>query len=81
MLTGLTRYRLGWRKKMVLQVSEWRRQFVVGRLPESQPWIAVWRDATFQDVIDLSASQFSDAQPKTQSATSMPPPPKPREAA
>lgn len=63
MLTGLTRYRLGWRKKMVLQVSEWRRRFIAGHLPESQPWIAVWRDATFQDVIDLAAQNISKDQP------------------
>lgn len=71
MLTGLTRYRLGWRKKIVLQVSEWVRTFTPGRAPWLDGYKAVWRDATFQDVMDLEHRKFSAEAPKVE----LPPPP------
>ena len=75
MLTGLTRYRLGWRRKVVLQVSEWRRRFAVGRHPDYQPWETVWRDATFRDVIDLAEGRISSDKP---ASPTIPPPPSPK---
>lgn len=74
MLTGLTRYRLGWRKKIVLQVSEWVRN--IGKFPPApgDEWRPVWRDATFQDVVALAEGSFSKDRPV---ARKMPPPPRP----
>lgn len=77
MLTGMTRYRLNWRKKVILQVSEWQRSFALGRHLGCQPWIAVWRDATFRDVIDLAEGHITRDKP---ASPMMPPPPKPKEA-
>lgn len=75
MLTGQTRYRLGWRGKIVLQVSVWQRRFARGGHPDFQPWIAIWRDASFRDVIDLAEGQFSGTEPISKT---LPPPPIPR---
>jgi hypothetical protein len=74
-LTGQTRYRLGWRGKIVLQVGIWYRSFELGRHPDYQPWVTGWRDAVFRDVIDLAEGRFSSKKP---AETRMPPPPRPR---
>jgi hypothetical protein len=76
-ITGNIRYRLGWRNKMVLQVSYWARRFRVGHHPDYEPWVEYWRDATFQDVIDL---QGGKVEPKSPAQVSPPPPPRPRGA-
>lgn len=75
MLTGETRYRLGWLGKIVLQVSEWQKGF--SRLGPP-PWVAHWRDATFRDVLDLTEGRFSQSAPDP---VNLPPPPPPRSQA
>lgn len=72
MLTGLTRHRLGWRGKMILQVSYWCRKFTPGRAPWLDGYAVEWRDATFQDVMDLEHRNFSSSAPKVD-APPMPP--------
>lgn len=74
-LTGQTRYRLGWRGKIILQVSEWRRGFP-GSGQIDTPWVASWRDATFRDLIDLAEEKFSIHKPPHREIP--PPPPMPR---
>jgi hypothetical protein len=63
MLTGLTRHRVGWRGRMILEVQVWRRAHVPGIHPDSQRWHAVWRDANFRDVIELAERTFSAEAP------------------
>ncbi|HHL4079919.1 MULTISPECIES: hypothetical protein [Burkholderia] len=58
LLTGNTRYRLGWFGKVILEVSEWRRQAALSH-PDTWPWIEVWRDATFRDVLDLAERNWA----------------------
>ncbi|WP_241301038.1 hypothetical protein [Burkholderia cenocepacia] len=58
MLTGNTRYRLGWFGKVILEVSEWRRRPTRGH-PDTWPWIEDWRDATFRDVLDLAERNWA----------------------
>jgi hypothetical protein len=65
-LTGLTRYRLGWRGKMILQVSYWYREFTPGRAPWVDGYATAWRDATFQDVMDLEHRNVSATEPKVE---------------
>ena len=76
-LNGQTRYRLGWRGKIVLQVGVWYRSFELGRHPDYQPWVAGWRDAVFRDVIDLAEGNFSAEKP---APAKIPTPPRPRNA-
>lgn len=58
LLTGNTRYRLGWSGKVILEVSEWRRQPTRSH-PDTWPWIEDWRDATFRDVLDLAERNWA----------------------
>lgn len=58
MLTGNTRYRLGWFGKVILEVSEWRRRPTRSN-PDTWPWIEDWRDATFRDVLDLAERNWA----------------------
>lgn len=52
-LTGKTRYRLGWRGRLVLQV-EYRAHRYVSRYAVPSPWAMglarYWRDATVEDL-------------------------------
>lgn len=66
MLTGRTRYRIGFRKKLVLQVSYWAYpwQFpVVIRDPFTpKPAGEYWRDGTVEDMQRIAAGDvFPDA--------------------
>jgi hypothetical protein len=76
MITGLTRYRLNWRGKVVLQVSEWRRNAHWRIPPSGWGWVVVWRDAKFRDVMDISEGRVTPDRPQTERR--MPPPPGPR---
>lgn len=58
MLTGNTRYRLGWFGKVILEVSEWRRRPTRCH-PDTWSWIEDWRDATFRDVLDLAERNWA----------------------
>ena len=62
MLTGKTRYRLGWRKKMILQVEHWCRSSSYPN-PYHRTYSAHWFDATFQDVLDLESGKVSPMKP------------------
>ena len=76
MITGRTRYRLGWRGKVVLQVSEWKRPPRVVWSPPYIPCIEVWRDATFRDVMDISEGKVTPDRPNSERGIPKPPPPK-----
>jgi len=77
MLTGQTRYRLGWRKKMVLQVEHWCRSSSYPN-PFTRTYSARWFDATYQDVIDLQAGKVVPSKPADENHHT--PRPKRREA-
>jgi hypothetical protein len=62
MLTGKTRYRLSWRKKMILQVEHWCRSSSYPN-PYHRTYSAHWFDATFQDVMDLQAGKTESTKP------------------
>lgn len=68
MITGRTRYRLGWRGKVVLQVQCWERQWTAGRWPGAAPWAERWRDATFRDVLDIAEGRVTPERPPVQRA-------------
>ncbi|MEX3915981.1 hypothetical protein AB4Y43_07010 [Paraburkholderia sp. BR10872] len=79
MLTGNTRYRLGWRKKIVLQAEYWYWPPlpVPGRgfLPiGGRQYLRAWRDATFADVIAIERGEVQRDRPET--LDRLPPPPK-----
>lgn len=63
MLTGQTRYRLGWRKKMVLQVSEWASNAHPARVPSAWAYVPAWRDATFEDVLAIATGDIQKEAP------------------
>lgn len=62
MLTGKTRYRLSWRKKMILQVEHWCRSSSYPN-PYHRTYSAHWFDATFQDVMDLQDGKVEPTKP------------------
>ena len=55
-LTGKTRYRIGFMKKMVLQVEITDRIVDPQDFPHSGPEYNYWRDATIEDVQHLTTT-------------------------
>lgn len=72
MLTGQTRYRINWRKKMILQVEHWCRSSSYPN-PFRRTYSAHWFDATFQDVMDLETGKVSPTKPADECSYPNPP--------
>lgn len=73
MLTGKTRYRVGWRKKLVLQVEHanplpWPHGF-------HYPGHVGWRDAAVEDMQAISRGEVMKGRPEPKLSTGCPPPP------
>jgi hypothetical protein len=62
-LTGEIRYRLSWRKKVILQVGIWASNSHPMVPPSRWDWLVSWRDATFRDVIDLAEGRIAAEKP------------------
>ena len=76
MLTGRTRYRIGWRKKLVMQVEFWGVSAAGGWIVSG--YSRQWRDATIEDMQAIERGEVSNDRPAWPG--SLPPPPKPRSA-
>lgn len=71
MLTGRTRYRIGFRKKLVMQVEYWGAVSRGGWLLPRQG--QQWRDATIEDMQAIERGEVSNDSP----SLAPPPPPRP----
>lgn len=73
MLTGRTRYRIGFRKKLVLQVEVWYRPFARNPCTKTTPYGA-WRDATIEDMQQIQRGEVEPNRPEPESRMTDPPP-------
>jgi hypothetical protein len=64
-LTGKTRYRLGWRGRVIVQVEFWR----IGA--RGVGYESAWKDADFRSVLDIAEGNVQSDRPSFG-----PPPPK-----
>lgn len=63
MLTGRTRYRIGFRKKLVLQVEVWVHPALnYGLRATAKPW-PEWRDATIEDMQAIERGEVQTENP------------------
>lgn len=74
MLTGETRYRIGWRNKLILQVQVWRKPFATNSHTPVSPY-SDWRDATVEDMQEIERGRIA---PNMPGPNTIPPPPPPR---
>lgn len=76
MLTGLTRYRIGFRKKLVIQVEYWGGVYRGRYTPLDHD--RLWRDATIEDMQTIERGEVTIEKPSTMRRPPPSPIPQPR---
>lgn len=74
MLTGRTRYRIGFRKKLVMQVEEWVYPLARYAITLVEPY-SRWRDATLEDMQAIARGDIHADKPGPRRRYSITPPP------
>lgn len=72
MLTGRTGWRMGWRKKLIMQVEYWAIPFSMDPFRKVSP-VREWRDATIMDLQVVERGDVEPEQPPAESRSTIPP--------